>query len=290
MPIVKVLVAVLMWGASFVLTKRVLAEIPPVTLVWLRFSMGVVVLGGAAVAKGDLKWVSRRDLAYFVLLGFLGVAFHQWLQSNGLVTAQATTSAWIVATSPVFIALLGRFVLGERLTWLRWTGIAVAAAGVLLVVSRGRWEALVSGVAWGRGDLLVLVSALNWAVFSVLSRRGLSEHSAVRMMLFVMAAGWLFVTAWFIADHGWTPIPQLDAVGWFFVTCLGVVGSGFAYIFWYDALQALPAARVGIFLYIEPLVTVALAAATLHEGLSVATAVGGAGILGGVWLVNRSAR
>src|SRR5207245_2683165 len=103
------------------------------------------------------------------------------------------------------------------------------------------------------GDLLILASAPNWAVFSVLSRRGLATHPAVRMMFYVMLAGWLFVSAWFVASRGWTPITRLDGQGWIAVTFLGVVCSGLAYIFWYDGLQVLPAGRAGVFLYVEPL-------------------------------------
>ncbi|MBN1147276.1 MAG: EamA family transporter, partial [Anaerolineales bacterium] len=65
---------------------------------------------------------------------------------------------------------------------------------------------------------------------------------------------------------------------------------GLAYIAWYDALQALPAAQVGSFLYMEPLVTAATAALILGEPLLLASLLGGALILLGVWLVNRQAR
>ena len=290
LPFVKLTVAVITWGASFVLTKIVLVQVSPVTVVWLRFTMGLGVLGVAAVARKELQRVSIRDLGYFAVLGFLGVWVQQWLQANGLVTAKATTTAWIVTTSPVFIALLGRLVLGERLGLARWAGIALAALGVLLVVGRGERAPVFSGAAWTRGDLLILASAPNWAVFSVLSRRGLSSHPAVRMMLYVMAAGWLFVSVWFAADRGWTDIPRLDRTGWIAMLALGILSSGLAYIFWYDGLQALPAARAGIFLYIEPLVTAAIAPMALKEAFTLSAAFGGAAILFGVWMVNRNPR
>jgi drug/metabolite transporter (DMT)-like permease len=68
---------------------------------------------------------------------------------------------------------------------------------------------------------------------------------------------------------------------------LGILCSGFAYVFWYDALKALSASQVGSFLYIEPLVAVVVAALLLQEPLFIAAFIGGALILAGVWLVNR---
>ncbi|MCJ7722861.1 MAG: DMT family transporter, partial [Anaerolineales bacterium] len=134
--ILKALISVVIWGASFVDTKISLHYVSPATLVWLRFAMGVLILGFAVWFRRQFILPARKDMLYFAFLGFLGITFHQWLQSTGLVTAQATTSAWIVASTPIFMALLGWLALRERLIWSQVIGILLAAFGVLLVVSR----------------------------------------------------------------------------------------------------------------------------------------------------------
>jgi drug/metabolite transporter (DMT)-like permease len=168
--------AVVFWGASFIATKIALREVSPETVVWIRFLMGTVVLGIAMLTRGEGALPSRRDLAYFALLGFIGITFHQWLQSTGLVTAQASTTAWIVATTPIFIAILGWLFLKEYLGKWGVSGIALATFGVLLVVSQGELTSLRLGDFGTSGDILILISAVNWAVFSILSRRGLQTH------------------------------------------------------------------------------------------------------------------
>jgi drug/metabolite transporter (DMT)-like permease len=285
--LLKVTVAVVAWGASFIATKVALREAAPVTVVWTRFLLGLVVLGGTVLVRREWAPVPARDLGFFALLGFLGITFHQWLQSNGLVTARASTTAWVVATTPVFIALLGRLLLRERLRAAGTLGIALAAGGVLLVVTRGDLGALARGRFGEPGDALILASAPNWAVFSVLSRRALRAHPAGRMMLYVMLPGWLFTTLLFLAGPGIGDLARLSAAGWGSLAFLGVVCSGIAYVFWYDALKALPAPQVGAFLYLEPLVAVAVAAAVLGEGVGWASLLGGGVILLGVWLVSR---
>lgn len=283
----KVTFAVAAWGASFIATKVALADISPVTVVWLRFAMGVAILGAAVGARKQFALPKVNELGYFALLGFIGITFHQWLQSTGLVTAQASTTAWIVATTPVFMALLGYLLLKERLGWIKVGGILLAGLGVLLVVSKGELSSLAAGRIGTPGDLLILISAPNWAVFSVLSRQGLRKHPAARMMLYVMGLGWLFTSALFFTGPGLAEIGQLTFNGWLAVGFLGIACSGLAYIFWYDGLQAIPAAQVGAFLYLEPLVAVAVAALVLGEAILAASLVGGLIILLGVWLVNR---
>ena len=309
-PIVEALFAVIVWGASFIATKVALKDISPVTVVWLRFGMGVIILGITVIARKEhlrpdtdtladdflgVPHTPRMELAvpkhnewlYFALIGFLGITFHQWMQSTALLTSRASTTAWLVATTPVFMALIGWLALKEKLTWLQTGGIGLATLGVLLVVSDGDPTAISFKQFGAPGDILVLISSVNWAVFSALSRRGLERHPPARMMFYVMTLGWLFTSILFFSGPGIKEIPQLTFNGWLGVAFLGVFCSGLAYIAWYDALQALPTAQLGAFLYLEPPVAVIVAALILAEPFTWAAMLGGGIILFGVWLVNR---
>lgn len=279
--------AATVWGASFIATKIALRDVSPVTVVWLRFAMGVIVLGLAVTLRKQFALPKPSEWGYFALLGFLGITFHQWLQSNGLKTSEASTTAWIVATTPVFMALLGWLILKERLPLLKIAGIFLAFIGVLLVVSDGNLAALSIGTFGAPGDILILISSVNWAVFSALSRRGLKTYSASLMIFFVMLFGWLFTSVLFFGNGLVAEIPTLTFNGWLGVTFLGIFCSGLAYIAWYDALQALSTAETGVFLYIEPLIAMVVAFLILGEPVTAASLSGGAVILLGVWMVNR---
>lgn len=286
---VEATLAVGLWGASFIATKIALRDVSPATVVWLRFLIGSLILGLTMFIRRQAALPSMRDLAYFAVLGFIGITFHQWLQSTGLVTAQASTTAWIVATTPVFIALLGWIFLKEYLGWWGVLGIVLATFGVLLVVSAGEISSIGLGEFGTPGDFLILISAVNWAVFSILSRKGLQTHPVMRMLFYIMAFGWLFSTPLFIASSGPTEISNLTLQGWLSIAFLGIFASGLAYIFWFDALHILPTTQVGAFLYLEPIVAVIVAAAVLSEPVLLISLFGGLIILIGVWLVNRSA-
>jgi drug/metabolite transporter (DMT)-like permease len=288
-PLAKGIFAVIAWGASFIATKVALRDASPITVVWLRFAIGVAFLGSVVLARGALRLPSRREAAYFALLGFIGITFHQWLQSTGLLTAQASTTAWIVATTPIFIALLGYLVLKEGLKPLQVAGIILAAAGVFVVVSGGDFGALGFRQMLMPGNLLIMISAPNWAVFSVLSRRGLQDHPANVMMFFVMSFGWLFTSILFFAGPGLAEISAFTPAGWSGILFLGLACTGLAYVFWYDGLRALPAPQIGALLYLEPLVAVGVAALVLSEPVLSSSLFGGAGILLGVYLVERAA-
>jgi drug/metabolite transporter (DMT)-like permease len=116
---VEALLAVLVWGASFIATKVALRNVLPVTIVWLRFALGLIILGAVVLFRRQMALPNLKEMGYFAFLGFLGITFHQWLQSTGLETAQATTTSWILSSVPIFIAGHG-FSLKKKWGWLKW--------------------------------------------------------------------------------------------------------------------------------------------------------------------------
>ena len=279
--------AAVAWGVSFIATKIAVQQVAPAVVVFLRFAIGAVIMLAILLARRQLTLPTFKEGVYYALLGFIGISFHQWLQSTGLVTAQASTTSWIVSTSPVFIALLGWFFLKEKLGLNTIFGIMLASLGVLLVVSKGSLSSLISGNFGTTGDLLVLISAPNWAIFSVLSRSALKDKAALFVLFYVILFGWLFTSIPFVATHGWLEIAHLNTTGWLAVAFLGIGCTALAYIFWYDGLQAIPASRAGVFLYIEPLISLVVAAVLLGETITLVALLGGGLILAGVWLVNK---
>ena len=287
LPFLEALFAVIVWGASFIATKIAVGQISPIAVVWLRFAMGIPILLFAVIIRKQFALPKGNEWWYFALLGFLGISFHQWLQSNGLQTAQATTTAWIVSTSPAFIAILGWMILKEKLNLIQSLGIALAMIGVLAVVSKGDLAALTGGKFGTYGDYLILISSVNWAIFSILSRRGLKSHPSTRMTFWVMTIGWLITSVAFFAGKNYTEIQLLDSRGWAAMIFLGIFTTGLAYIAWFDALSQLPAAQTGAFLFVEPLTSLVVAAVILNEQITLVSIFGGAVILLGIWLVNR---
>jgi len=279
--------AVTIWGISFIATKVALREIGPFQVIWIRFGIGVMVLGVVVAARREFSWPAPSELWRFGFLGFLGISLHQWLQVTGLITAQASTTAWIVSTSPVFIAVIGWILLREPMDLARILGMALSAAGVVGVISKGDLAMLSGGTLGTTGDGLVLGSAITWALFSVFSRRLLRHQPPSRMLFFVMLAGWVCTSIFLILTGQSLLLLSLSGQAIAALVFLGVFCSGIAYVLWYDALHYLPVSQVGSLLFFEPLVTIVAAALLLGETVTVGAVLGGVMILGGVWLVAR---
>ena len=282
-----VLLAVVFWGISFVATKAALAEITPITLIFTRFALGVALLLAIAAARGQALVPPREMWRSLALMGFVGVFVHHMIQSHALTLTSAVNTGWLIGLTPLWSALLSAYALRERFGPAKLAGLALGFIGAALVVTRGRMGAGLLALPQTRGDLLILVSTLNWAVYTVLGHPVLKRLGPARATTGALVLGWLMLAPFFAAARGWREYGALTGTGWAAVLFLGIACSGLGYLFWYGALERIEASRVAAFLYLEPLVTLAAAILMLGETVSATTVVGGLLVLTGVALVQR---
>jgi drug/metabolite transporter (DMT)-like permease len=284
----KALAAAIIWGASFVATKTVLREVSPVAVIILRFGIGVLVLAFALWQLNVREKIDARDWLLLLILGAMCIPIHQGLQVNGLVMTTATSVSWLVTLTPVFTAILALVFLSEPFGVAKTLGLVIAFAGASVVITRGVFSSDVLRLPSTAGDFLALASSLNWAIFSVASKPFLRRMHPTLMIALVMGLGWVLTLPIAASAQSWNEIFKLSATGWIAIAFLGIFCSGLAYLFWYDALARLEASQTVAFLYVEPLVTVAVAAVVLGEIITPLTFLGGLTILLGVYLVNRA--
>jgi drug/metabolite transporter (DMT)-like permease len=279
------LLAIVFWGVSFVATKAVVAEISPSTLIFSRAGLGTLLLTAILALRGKPALPPRDALLPLAVMGFVGVAFHQLLQAYALRLTSAVNTGWLIGLTPIWSALFAVFLLKERFGPRKTAGLVVGFAGALLVVTRGEASRRLLALPATRGDLLILASTINWALYTVLGHGTIRRLGPTRATAGAMLLGWLMLAPAFLALAGWHDYARLSASGWLALLFLGTACSGLGYLFWYGALERVEASRVAAFLYVEPLVTLAAAVVLLREPVGLTTFLGGLLVLGGVVLV-----
>ena len=282
-----VLLAIVFWGVSFVATRAVVAQISPVALIFARAALGSLLLVAILSARGRRWWPARSSWPPLILMGFIGVALHGLLQAYALQLTTAINSGWLIGLTPVWSALLAAVHLRERFPARKLLGLALGFLGAVLVVTRGQFGAGVLALPATRGDLMILASTVNWAVYSVIGHPTLKRLGALVATTCALLVGWLLLAVPFAYARAWGDYGRLDATGWAAVLFLGICCSGLGYLWWYGALEKIEASRVAAFLYLEPLVTLAAAVALLGETVGATTIVGGLLLVGGVALVEK---
>lgn len=289
---VKLLLTVLSWGMAFVATKFLIPHVSPLSVVFSRVLIGFFVLAFLVKRRGLSLKLSRDLIPWFIFFGIIAVYMHQWVQAYALYTSKASTATWIVATAPIFIAILGKFLLKERLSYIRVIGICISFFGVLMVVGEGNISKIFNRGVSTLGDVIILATSFNWAFFSVISRFFLKRHREIPQLVVVFYTilfGLLLTGATFVYVGNIHEIFAIlsDIRLLIAIAFLGVFCTGLAYAFWYDALDVLEASKVGAFMNIQPVVGMIGASIVLGESISLFLVIGGILILLGVYLVNR---
>jgi len=273
------LIAVIFWGISFVATKAVLREISPTTLIFARSAIGALVLLAIVRALPP-----RDSWASLALMGFIGVFVHQMLQAYGLTLTTAVHTGWLISLTAIWSAILAAIFLHERFGPWKIIALIGSTAGALLVITRGDLSASIFGLPSTRGDLLILASTLNWAIYSVVGHPTIRRLGPRRATSGAMLFGTLMMTPIFAMRAGWRELPRLTSTGWLAILFLGIGCSALGYLFWYGALEKVEVSRVAAFLNLEPLVTFAAAVLLLREPVVATTVVGGLLVLVSVML------
>ena len=210
---------------------------------------------------------------------------HFLVQIAGLVTTTATNTSWIISVSPLALAVLSFLFLRERIGWRGAAGIGIATAGIVLLVSDGNPAAL--GWLHSTGDWLVLASAHTWAVYTVVTRDLARRRHPLAVTFGILLIAATLTAILFTAAGDTTHVQSLSPRGLAALLYLGIPGLALGQWFWQEGVSRLGATRAGVYLYLEPLATLALAVPLLGERFGAVTAVGGGLVLAGVYLGQR---
>jgi RarD protein len=278
------LVAVILWGWSFVATKVLLQYLSPAEVMGTRLLLGVPPMILVLLVKRMFPRLPRRD---WILMGACSLVLisHFLIQITGMQYTSATNTAWIIAVTPLAIVLLAVLFLGEKLRRPQIIGIVTASIGVLILVSRGDPTQL--GGLTNVGDWMVLVSAFTWAAYTVLSRHIADGRHPLFVTTVVLAIAAVFSVAYMLARTDWGVFRRLPPEGWLAAIFLGLFCISVTLWIWNEGVARIGASRAGFFLYLEPLFATSVAVPLLGDFFGLPTVLGGAFIIGGVMLAER---
>lgn len=274
------------FGLSFVATKTALRGFEPLLLALLRFALAGAILWVVWRLRPSRERVTRRDLARLALIGFVSLTVYFSFENTGIARTSASEAAILIATIPIFVAVLGIFSRDERTNARQWAGILLSFGGIVALV-------LAAGAAAGgslAGNLLVLAASLSAAVYSLLARRLLVSRSALFVTAWQNLFGALFMAPLALVEALVAGVRRPTAEAAAGVVFLTLVCSIVAYLLLNYAFRFLPANRVSVFINLTPIVAVASAYVLLGERLTLAQGVAAVVVVAGVWLTNSGGR
>jgi len=275
------------WGAMFPFVKPALEVIPPFTFALLRFVVATAVFVPIA-GRQALALLRGSDGRRLALMGILGMCITQVSQALALKLSTASDISLLITTTPLWIALLARLWLGERMSRRGALGFGLAIVGMAFIL----WPRDGGDLGSQRivGDLVCIITTVAWACYNVMGKDVMERHSPVAATAACVFVGTPCIVPFAAYEliSGQTPHFTLAAVGGVLYAGLLVTALGFVVLFW--TLARVRANQVAALMYLQPLAGVLIAWALLGERLTPLFFAGAVPVFAGVALVTAGAR
>ncbi|WP_073078151.1 DMT family transporter [Sporobacter termitidis] len=264
-------ITIFIWGTTFISTKILLRAFSPIEILFLRFTIGFIVL--LLIYPHRLKVNERKQELYFAAAGLCGITLYYLLENIALTYTLASNVGVIISVAPFFTAIFAHlFLNGEKLKLQFFIGFIVAVIGIFLMSYNGSRRPQLNPL----GDILAVLAAVVWAAYSVLTKKISGFHyntiQATRRIFFY---GLIFmIPALFIFDFK----PNLSAltqpVNLFNILFLGLGASALCFVTWNSAVKVLGAVKTSGYIYLVPVITVVTSVIVLQEKITGAAVFG----------------
>lgn len=289
--ITAILIAVTIWASSISVIKVILVEIAPLTLAFIRCAFASLILIVAVLlAKESSQFFRaiRSDWKHLFVLGLIGITVFNSAQIFGVQRTSTALAGILLSTSPLFMVILSVLFLHEVITKNKFLGILVGFIGIILVFIKGQGDVdpFESQAFWG--NLSLISAALSWAVYSVHNKKLFEKYSPLHLTAGAYLFGTPMILLFVLAFEDLSDLGSIPATNWLALLYLGVLASGITLLLWNYALNRMDASRASVFLFLIPVIAVLIGWLILDETVTIYTFVGGAFILMGVYLAQRS--
>lgn len=274
----------IMWGSTFVITKIAAEGFSPLVLATLRFLIASLILVPLALARGGLSLLPRpRPWATLLWMGFTGIAAFSTSFTYALVYGSASQGALIYAGLPAAIAVAAIVFLGEKPARRRLAGIVLSIVGVTLLIAAGEPDtgspAPLSGALWMIGAVVA------WTAYTVFAKR-LAHADSIVVIAVVSTLGTAMLLPFAVGEFLQVGTTTPSAAAWTSLLFMGIVASALAYLIYGFALRELDASVVGIYTNLDPIVGVVIAVLLFGEILQTGQIIGGLIAFAGMWLAS----
>ena len=277
--IISGLSAAAIWGAMYVVSKAVMAVIPPFSLLTSRLVLGIITLFIIAFLQKKLS-INKKDFLNILAVGFIGYGISLGFQFVGTNLSTAANGSLVTSATPAFVLIFAAIILGEKITTKRFIALFIASLGVIAVIDP-RTAQLDSSLFWG--NISLVAAAFTWGLYSVLVRKVTRGVDVLTVSLIAFVGGLptsIALGAWEISTQGIGEITFGIIAGILF---LGIIATALAMYLWNTSFALLDASLASLTFFAQPVVGTILGAIFLGEVITPLFLFGG--LLIGIGLV-----
>ncbi len=252
----------LFWGISYVWSKVVFEYYTPLTTIFLRLLISIVVLFIFMYFSGQFQKIKRKDIWIFAVSALFNPFLYFVGESHGLQRMSASASAFIIATIPVFTPFLAYWFLSEKLSKMNLFGLLVSFMGVLFIIFKPDFTLVAS--PWGIA--LLFMAVFSAIIYTILLKKLVKNYKPVSIIAWQELIGIFYFLPFFLmldADSFLSIRPSGNAI--LSLIMLGILASSLAYVLYTYAVKNLGVIQTNIYINLIPVFAAITAFFVLDE-------------------------
>ncbi len=269
------------WGSLYVVSKYVMASVPPFTVIFVRYLVAggvlLILLKTKKLQNAERGKIDRKDYKYIVFIGAVGYFLSISAQFFGTKLSNAGLASLINSLNPIFMLVFAVPFLKEKITWTKIISVAAALIGVYAIVGGGGTHGEMLGI------LLSFISVVTWSLTSVVVKRFTQKYDPLIITTYSILIALVCTVPFSAYELATTPNVPIFHPG---ILCgllyIGLIGTALTNVLWNLSLSMIEAGRCALFYPVQPMVAAILGSLFLGEVIHFSFVIGAAFILGGV--------
>jgi drug/metabolite transporter (DMT)-like permease len=283
MPYLLLTLSALIWSGNFVISRAMNNVIPPAGFVFWRWVLAIIVLAPVAVPRLRKEWpIVKANLGLISICGLFGVTLFNYLIYMAMHWTTAINAALVNSAIPIFIIMFARLFFRQKVSLRQHLGITLSLAGVATIILQGELGRIRT-LTFNRGDLLVLLAAVVWALYSVALRRYPQGLNPFLFLFSMSVAGLLFLIPFYAFEIFSGHFMVINTPTILSIAYVGILAAVVAFMCWTAGLRRVGAHLGGQFIHLMPAFSTILAVAFLGERLRIFHVVGITLIFAGIF-------
>ncbi len=281
------LLATLLWSGNMVIASGIKGHIPPIGLAFWRWAVACIVLAPFAL-KATIDTIStvKKHIKYLSLTALLGITIFNTLIYFAGKTTSAVNLSLIAISIPLFIVLLSRIVFKEKVSTTQNIGIAIIITGVLVLISKGSFQALLR-IQFATGDVLMLFACFFFACYTILVRKKPDELTPKVFLFSVFVIGTIFLLPIYVVEHIYFKKVTLDSKTILITGYVAVCASLISFYVWNEAIRLIGTSKTALIYYLIPVFSGLLAYLFLNQEISLSQMISMGIIISGLLITNK---
>jgi len=267
MPYILLILTTLFWSGNFVVSRGMHADIGPLSLSFWRWVVAFLILSMFALRHLFIqKKIVCKHRRFIILQGLLGVAGFNTLIYLAIQTTTAINAVLINSCIPVLIALCSWIMYKETMSTRQYLGVIVSLSGVFSIIAHGEWAFLLD-VNFNRGDLLVLLAAIVWALYSSNLRKFPHDLHPFAYQAGIVIVGLIGIFPFYLLEFYSVGGFEITTASVGTILYVAIFASVLAFLFWNKAVRTVGANKAGPFIHLMPVFSSILAVLFLDESI-----------------------